>query len=92
MSSSSLSTEFNRKVDANAARLVESYRILLKKAQVGSSVEPQDELVLSTSASNIALHTHELLDQVNELRLQFVLHQDDFAEKLGDDAVVADNR
>ena len=34
-----VSGEFKRQVDANAASLVESYRLLLKKTQVGSSLE-----------------------------------------------------
>jgi len=71
-----VSGEFKRQVDANAASLVESYRILLKKTQVGSSLEPQDELLLATAASNIELHAHSFLDQINEIRMHLLLRAD----------------
>ena len=68
-----LSSEFKRTVDANTARLVESYRILLKKSQIGNSLEPQTELLTATAAANIAYHAHALLDQISELRMHFLL-------------------
>jgi hypothetical protein len=71
-----ISGEFKRQVDANAARLVESYRILLKKAQVGNSLEPQDELLISTAISNITFHAHSFLDQINEMRMHLLLLMD----------------
>jgi len=71
-----VSGEFKRQVDANAASLVESYRILLKKTQVGSSLQPQDELLLDAAASNIELHAHSFLDQINEMRMHLLLRAD----------------
>jgi hypothetical protein len=68
-----LSGEFKRQVDANTARLVESYRIILKKSQISGSLEPQTELLLSTAAANISFHAHALLDQINEIRLHLLL-------------------
>jgi hypothetical protein len=68
-----LSGEFKRQVDANTARLVESYRIILKKSQIGGSLEPQTDLLLSTAAANISFHAHALLDQINEIRLHLLL-------------------
>ena len=61
----------------NAAALVESYRILLKKAHIGAAAEPQDEVLISTASENIVSHTHSLLDQVNELRKQLLLLDDE---------------
>ena len=77
MSGSVVSDIFKRKVDANAAALVESYRILLKKAHIGAAAEPQDEVLISTASENIVSHTHSLLDQVNELRKQLLLLDDE---------------
>lgn len=60
-------------MDANAASLVEAYRILLKKAQLGPTVDPQDDLLVSAAAANITMHAHSLLEKVNELRKQLLL-------------------
>jgi hypothetical protein len=65
--------DFKRKVDMNISRLVESYRILLKGGLLEKSMAPHNQLQLSTAAANISYHSHALLDQVNELRLQIVL-------------------
>ena len=65
--------DFKRKVDMNVTRMVESYRILLKGGMIEKSLPPHSQLHLSTAATNIVFHSHALLDQVNELRLQLAL-------------------
>jgi hypothetical protein len=70
---STVSTEFRRQIDANAASLVEAYRVILKKAAVGATVEPQDDLLVAAAAAMIETHTHSLLEQVDELRKQLLL-------------------
>ena len=65
--------DFKRKVDQNVTRLVESYRILLKSGVVDKSLAPHAQLQLQTATSNVVFHSHALLDQVNELRLQICL-------------------
>jgi hypothetical protein len=65
--------DFKRKVDMNVTRMVESYRILLKGGVIEKSLPPHTGLQLSAAASNIVFHSHALLDQVNELRLQLIL-------------------
>ena len=74
MSTTNVSDEFKKMTDASVSRLLESYKILLKKACIGSTtMQPQDDLLIMTAASNIASHSHFLLDQVNELRMQLLL-------------------
>ena len=68
-----LSDNFNRKVDGTTARLVESYRMLLRKGVIEDSVEPQTELQMNTAAANIAYYSQSLLDQINELRMEILL-------------------
>jgi len=73
MGTTNVSDEFKKMTDASVSRLLESYKILLKKACIGSTMQPQDDLLIMTAASNIASHSHFLLDQVNELRMQLLL-------------------
>ncbi len=80
-----LHEKFNRNVDATTARLVESYRMLLRKGVIEDSVEPQAELQMDTAVSNIAFHTQNLLNQINELRMQIIMQKSKNAENVGED-------
>lgn len=71
---SAIADDFKRKVDMNVSRLVESYRILLKGGIIEKSVPPHATLQLATASSNIVFHSHSLLDQINELRVQIILN------------------
>lgn len=70
------SSEFKRQVDSSVASLVESYRIILKKAHIGTVFQSHDELLIAAAVENIILRNHALLDQVNELREHILLVDD----------------
>ena len=78
---SSRSDDFKRKVDSHVSALVDSYRTLLCKGQVGDKMEQQMSLQVDTAVSNISLHSNALLDQINELRLALVVLPDEDEEK-----------
>jgi hypothetical protein len=78
---SSRSDDFKRKVDSHVSALVDSYRTLLRKGQVGDKMEQQMSLQVDTAVSNISLHSNALLDQINELRLALVVLPDEDEEK-----------
>lgn len=72
---SSRSDDFQRKVDSHVSAMVKSYMTLLRKGQVGGTVEQHGALQVNTAVSNIAFHSNALLDQINELRLALLVKQ-----------------
>ena len=88
MSISTRSDDFQRKVDSHVSALIESYRTLLKKGQVGETVEQHAALQINTAASNISFHSNALLDQILELRLAISVQQADELDGGGDNGLL----
>mmetsp|Transcript_4494 Transcript_4494/g.10139 ORF Transcript_4494/g.10139 Transcript_4494/m.10139 type:complete len:85 (-) Transcript_4494:167-421(-) len=66
---------FVRDLDTNIYKLMESYRLLIRKGQVGTS-NVHEQLQVETASSNILLHSHALLEQIHDIRTQILLHSE----------------
>jgi hypothetical protein len=68
--------EFERELDVNISRLVDSYRTLLKKSMVEEdSMSRHEDLQCATASASIIHHAQRILDQIAELRMQIVLKE-----------------
>jgi len=73
----SLKENFVRDLDSNIYKLLDSYRLLLRINTVDSSTSIHEEHQLSVLSANIVLHSQSLLNQIDALRKQIVVHRDD---------------
>jgi hypothetical protein len=60
-------------VDATISRIVDSYRLLLKRSVLEESISVHEELQISNASGTVILNSQALLEIIQELRLKLIL-------------------
>jgi hypothetical protein len=69
----SSSQAFQRNLNINTNRLLDSYRTILQKSFIQDSTTVHDDLAAQSAAAAIVFHSQAILDQIHELRVAAVL-------------------
>jgi hypothetical protein len=70
-----LAEEINGEVDTDLHKLIDSYKVLLKKCVVNKSLGIHEQFEVEASATNIVYHCQHLLDIVYQLKTMLILQQ-----------------